>query len=300
MSGLRARQVVLILWQQIMKIPKYWAKRVEVARPSFGRAYKLVSWQWSDENMQDAQTQADARLGELVNKVMSGASLESYGYGERALREEITQSIRDTAGRENAVVTRNRYGALVLNVANALFIDIDLEQADASASPLGPLQHILGKRASPADAALEGIAAWSRRRPDLGLRVYRTAAGLRGLITNEQFSPAQNESLDILRELESDPLYIRLCRAQDCFRARLTPKPWRCQMKMPPVQYPFDDIKQELRFTEWAQRYKGASSAYAVCAFVKHFGPTPIHPDIQPILDLHDQMSGVSAARPLA
>jgi len=175
-----------------------------------------------------------------------------------------------------------------------------LDQADASAAPLGAVQRLFGKRANPADAALERIAEWNKRHPDLGLRVYRTAAGLRGLITNEQFSPAQNQAFDILRELASDPLYIRLCRAQDCFRARLTPKPWRCQMKMPPVQYPFDDIKQELRFTEWAQRYKGASSAYAVCAFVKHFGPTQVHPDIQPILDLHDQMSGVDAARPLA
>ena len=283
-----------------MKIPKYWAKRVEVAKQPFGRAYKLVSWKWSDESIQHAQAQADARLAELVELVSSGVSLESYGYGERPLREEITQSIRDTAGRENAVVTRNRYGALVLNTANALFIDIDLDQNSASASPLGQVRRMLGKRASPADAALERIGAWSSRRPELGLRVYRTAAGLRGLITNERFSPAQNESLDILRELQSDPLYIRLCRAQDCFRARLTPKPWRCQMKMPPVQYPFDNVKQEIRFTEWAQRYDRASSAYAVCAFVKHFGPTQVHPDIQAILNLHDRMSGVDAARPLA
>ena len=283
-----------------MKIPKYWAKRAQVANQSSGRAYNLVSWKWSDESIQDAQAQAEARLAELVEMVSAGATLKSYAYGERPLREQITQSIRDPAGRENAVVTRNRYGALVLNTANALFIDMDFANEDAPVTPLGAVQRLFGKRANPADVALERIAAWSSRHPDLGLRVYRTAAGLRGLITNEQFSPAQNQAFDILRALASDPLYIRLCRAQDCFRARLTPKPWRCNMKMPPAQYPFDDIKQELRFDEWTRRYEHASSAYAVCAFVKHFGSVQIHPDIQPILALHDQMSGVDTTRPLA
>lgn len=283
-----------------MKIPKYWAKRAQVVKHSSGDAYALVSWKWSDESIQDAQAQADARLRELVNKVMSGATLSSYEYGERPLREQIVQDVRDAAGRENAVVSRNRYGALVLNTANALFIDMDFAENNAPISLSGAVQRLFGKRANPADVALERIAAWSRRHPDLGLRVYRTAAGLRGLITNEQFSPAQNQAFDILRELESDPLYMRLCRAQDCFRARLTPKPWRCNIKMPPAQYPFDDIKQELRFDEWTRRYERASSAYAVCAFVKHFGSVQIHPDIQPILALHDQMSGVNTTRPLA
>jgi len=283
-----------------MKIPKYWAKRAQVANQSSGRAYNLVSWKWSDESIQDAQAQAEARLAELVEMVSADATLKSYAYGERPLREQITQSIRDPAGRENAVVTRNRYGALVLNTANALFIDMDFANEDAPVTPLGTVQRLFGKRANPANVALERIAEWSSRHPDLGLRVYRTAAGLRGLITNEQFSPAQNQAFDILRALASDPLYIRLCRAQDCFRARLTPKPWRCNMKMPPAQYPFDDIKQELRFDDWARRYEHAGSAYAVCAFVQHFGSARIHPDIQPILALHDQMSGVDTTRPLA
>ncbi|MBI4674173.1 MAG: hypothetical protein HY741_21220 [Chloroflexi bacterium] len=283
-----------------MKVPKYWAKRVQSVEPPIGRNYKLVSWQWSDASLQDAQAQADARLDELIDKAMSGALLEQYSYSERPLREAITQSITNQSGRENAVVTRNRYGALVLNTADALFIDMDLPQS-APAAAMRALQRKLGVRTSdPADASVERIAAWSSRHPELGLRVYHTAAGLRGLITNELFAPAQSETLDILRELESDPLYVRLCRAQDCFRARLTPKPWRCGMKMPPVRYPFDDIKQEMRFQEWERRYDRAIAAYAVCQFVNHFGPTQVHPDIQPILNLHDRVSGVDAARPLA
>jgi len=30
-----------------------------------------------------------------------------------------------------------------------------------------------------------------------------------------------------MRFLRSDPEYVKLCRIQECYRARLTPKPWR-------------------------------------------------------------------------
>jgi hypothetical protein len=32
----------------------------------------------------------------------------------------------------------------------------------------------------------------------------------------------------LMRFLRADPDYVRLCAVQECYRARLTPKPWRC------------------------------------------------------------------------
>ena len=44
------------------------------------------------------------------------------------MREEIIQNIVNRDGKEIGVITRNAYGSLVLNAANARFIDIDFEQ----------------------------------------------------------------------------------------------------------------------------------------------------------------------------
>ena len=117
-----------------------------------------------------------------------------------------------TAGNEVAIVTRNLYGALVLNAANAMFIDIDFADKGTSSSTGGGFSVGLGQaRAQPGRSAcgahhLVGQSAI----PMWALRIYRTAAGLRCLITNQTFDPSRSDALDILRAFESDPLYVRL------------------------------------------------------------------------------------------
>jgi hypothetical protein len=284
-----------------MKIPKYWAKSSQSVQQQGGRPYQVVSWQWSDESREEAQRKADDRAREVADKVRSGAQLNRYGYGERPLREEITQGVTNDAGNEVAIVTRNLYGALVLNAANVMFIDIDFTDKGASASSAGGFQFGFGKRApSQQDQRIDRITSWANRHPDVGLRVYRTAAGLRCLITNQTFEPGRSDTLDILHDFESDPLYVRLCQAQDCFRARLTPKPWRCNVSVPPSRYPWDNNDLEIQYRLWERRYEEASRKYSVCKMVKQLGPQEFHPTVAPILTLHDQLTGVEAERPLA
>jgi hypothetical protein len=112
--------------------------------------------------------------------------------------------------------------------------------------------------------------------------------------------PGRSDSLNILHALDSDPLYVRLCQAQDCFRARLTPKPWRCDTDTPASRYPWDNSDVEIQYRLWKRRYEQASRSYAVCRLVKQLGPREVHPDVAAILTLHDQLTGVEAARPLA
>ncbi len=284
-----------------MKIPKYWAKSIQSVQQSGGGPYLLVIWQWSDVSREEAQRKAEDRVRELEQKIRAGTELNRYGYGERPLREEIMQGVATDTGREVAVVTRNLYGALVLNAANAMFIDIDFADKDASGSSSGGFQWGFGKRAfSQEDQRVERITAWASRYPDLGIRVYRTSAGLRCLITNQTFEPGRSETLDLLRACESDPLYVRLCQAQDCFRARLTPKPWRCKMDPPPSRYPWESHDLEIQYRQWEQRYEQASRSYSVCKLIKQLGPQEIHPDVAPILALHDRLAGVEDQRPLA
>jgi len=193
----------------------------------------------------------------------AGRPLDRYSYGSRPLREEIVQTVGD------AVVSRNLYGALVLNSPRAMFIDIDDD------SP----------------RALDRVRRWASKHPDLGTRWYRTAAGLRGLVASRTFEPTSDEALALLGEVGSDPLYVKLCKAQASFRARLTPKPWRCALRPPPSRWPFEDAGDEARFRAWQQSYEQASGRYAVCKPVETLGPATVHDEVWPILALHDQQA---------
>lgn len=281
-----------------MKIFKYWAKSSQKVTAPSGERYALARWHGSDASTQDAQMQADMSLAETIRKVKTGAELGRYSYGERALREEISQVIRDDNGKEIAIVTRNLYGALVLNAARVMFIDIDFPEEDAATTIGNQFRKMFGNRAaSPEQMVLEHIGAWWEQHRELGLIVYRTAAGMRCLVTNEIFEPTDANAREILQALYSDPLYIRLCQAQGCFRARLTPKPWRCGVKNPPVRFPFENAAVEARFRKWEEIYARAITQYTTCRRLQEFGTAAYHPDVARILQVHDAY--VSAERNL-
>ena len=266
-----------------MRIPKYWAR---------AKSGTFTCWRWSDMSMQDAQQLADAKVREIAAKWQNAQPLDRYQYGRNPLREEIVQSIKNGGGKEIGVVSRNLYGALVLNAANAMFIDIDFPDKGESDSLAGAMGKLLGgKSSSPEQTYLQNIEQWSQRNPQWGLRVYRTFGGLRCLITNEVFDPKQARSLDIMSEFGSDALYVKLCQAQESFRARLTPKPWRCGATTPPSRYPWENPRQEQVYREWEQRYQRAASRYTVCRLVKQLGADETHPDVAPILTAHDETS---------
>lgn len=272
-----------------MRIPKYWAQESKSVRDPRGKWMKLAIWQWSAQSIVDARQQALARVNQLLARVQNGETLNRYSYGERPLREEILEGVTGDRGQEVAVITRNAYGAAVLNAANAMFIDVDFKDEGKSSLPLPKLR---GSAApSQEQRGLAHFEHWAARNVGLGVRVYRTAGGLRGLITNELFDPTQESALQILRELESDPLYIRLCREQGCFRARLSAKPWRCGMFKPPSKYPWENVSIELRYRAWEEKYKAAASRYTACRLLKQIGNPEVHPDIAPVLAIHDQLA---------
>jgi hypothetical protein len=280
-----------------VKIPKYWAKSVQSAQQPGGGGYRLAVWQWSDVSLADAQQKAADKARELARRVQAGERLNRYAYDQRPLREEALRGLT-ARGQEVGLVTRNKYGAQVLNATQAMFIDIDLPDDGGSRS--GPVGRLLGGQADPAAPYVTRVESWARQHPELGLRVYRTFGGLRVLVTNQVFDPTRQDSLEILRALGSDPLYVKLCQAQGCFRARLTPKPWRCGLRVPPSQYPFENAAAEARYRQWEQQYLQSSAPYAVCRLVKTLGPAETHPDLVPVVALHDEATRVPEQRPLA
>ncbi len=274
-----------------MNIPRYWARATETVQDESGKTATFSCWQWSDVSVIDARQKASARAETLAWKLVNNQKLERYGYGVRPMREEICQGITNRKRHELGIVTRNAYGALILNAANVMFIDIDFAP-EKGGGLRSIIPRLLGKvPVSQTERHLQDIEQWAANHPQVGMRIYRTFAGLRCLITNEVFDPTQEGSLDIMRALQCDPLYVKLCQSQECFRARLTPKPWRCGVSNPPVRYPWPNKADELEYRQWQDWYTQAASAFAVCWLVKNLGSSRVHPDVKPIMAFHDKIA---------
>ena len=283
-----------------MEVPKYWGRVAAEIEDRKKNLYNLVAYRWSSVSMQDALAAAQRRLDELVARVQSGERLPSYGYGEATpLREPIVEEL-EHRGEIIGVITRNSYGALVLNAARAMFVDIDVSVPERKG---GFLARLFGKGKPAPDPTLEvqqRIEEWARRNSRYGMRLYRTRAGLRVLFTSEVFDPTGTTEARIQEELGADPLYRRLCRAQKCFRARLTPKPWRVKMKNPPARWPFESQAHASRFETWQNKYDSAIQNFAVCALITTLNTEDVHPEVAPLLAIHDRWTKVGAEAPLA
>ena len=282
-----------------MNIPKYWVKETQEMTQSSGEAFLAQCWGWSYDSPGDARAKAKEALIALTRKVASNQRLDRYGYGERALREEIIQTVPSGSYNPQAVITRNQYGALVLNTPDVMFVDIDFEPEQGGL--VKTILKLFGRPAVDREALwLLRIRNWMADHPLWGMRVYRTKAGLRCLVTHETFDPARERSLEPLRELGSDPLYITLCRNQRSFRARLTPKPWRCNLPKPPGRFPREDASLESAFQTWRAKYDQAIQRYTTCKLVQELGHPHPHPAARMITELHDQYACVNAEYALA
>jgi hypothetical protein len=226
-----------------------------------------------------------------------------YAYGDRPMREQVLREFKNDSGERAAALTRNSHGCLVLNTARAMFVDVDFPKPKAAVGRF--LKRLFGKSEPPSTEAPEAATvskaeAWIRRHPEWGWRVYRTRAGLRLLAIHDVFEPASLLSDAVFDELGADPLYRRLCRSQKCFRARLTPKPWRCGLERPPSSWPWPDVKSEVEFQEWEARYQRVCEQKSTCRLIATLGPARVHREVQSIVAVHDEMARVEAQLPLA
>lgn len=58
-------------------------------------------------------------------------------------------------------------------------------------------------------------------------RLYKTPAGFRIIATHDTIAPNDSIVAEWFATFHADANYARLCQSQQCFRARLTAKPWR-------------------------------------------------------------------------
>lgn len=211
-----------------MNFPQFWAR---------GGSGDMLAWRWSAKSLEEAQALANQAAAKLADRLRAGDRPPAHGgyYPDRPFREQVLQEITNGAGETSAVVTRNSYGCLVLNTARVMFVDIDLPEPKRP----GFFQKLFGKSElatsrNPLDATLLKIENWTRQHPEWGWRIYRTRAGLRLLATQGLIEADSAVADDVFEALGADPLYRKLCRTQKCFRARLTPKPWRIGIRSKP------------------------------------------------------------------
>lgn len=153
---------------------------------------------------------------------------------------------------------------------------------------------------SPQQETLENLRQWQGQHPNFTLRVYRTLAGVRVIVVNQVYERVDEQATDMMQELGSDPLYLKLCKSQACFRARLSPKPWRVGVGNPPKRFPFDATADRQQFELWNKTYVAATSRFKVCTYLETLGQAASHRNHLPLIQLHDELCCSDQDLPLA
>lgn len=324
-----------------MIVPQYWAESRRQHRAA-GRQITVRRFGWSDTSEQDAQANADARADEALSHALAGENVRPrepklpYNGAEGVpIREEIVSLHGET------IITRNAYGARCLNTPNVLFADVDFPQALPLSFTLGLLAVMLALalaagtayssglgialavvsglfvfwmtkkgfavmqrlRGGPAHAVEKQIEHFIQTHPGWGVRCYRTPAGLRLLATHQTFDPADPQVGEFFRAVGADPVYQAMCQNQQCFRARVSAKPWRigisAHMKPRPGVWPIALAHQAAR-DAWVRQYEAVAEGFAACAFGGSLGNPNIHPAVRAVMDLHDELCRATRSLPLA
>jgi hypothetical protein len=185
---------------------------------------------------------------------------------------------------------------LVLNTARLLFLDVDLPPPTLSSRLRRAFRSAGSEENGPALAKLRG----QLQRTGTTFRLYRTAGGFRAVATDRSFEPDGRAAQEIMSDTGTDPAFMRLCMVQKSFRARLTPKPWRCHCPLPPGEHPRTDEAARRRFQDWLREYEEAMRRYATCQYVETVGTGGIESGAEELVAFHDRLTRAAESLSLA
>ncbi len=324
-----------------MIVPQFWAEG-RLQHREGGRQITVRRFGWSDASEAEAQAMADARAQDALARLQAGEQLlrreprrEYNGALGLPIREEIVSRHGDT------IITRNGYGARCLNSPNVLFVDIDLVDKPSAAAALEyivPLiaaagvawaiqrrwyifaagmvalfiyhvvRSIRQRRNSGGGASAElfaraRVAKFAAANPEWRFRLYKTPAGLRALAMHRIFQPDEPAVAACFAALGADPIYARMCFNQRCFRARVSPKPWRIglQEHIKPANgaWPVPPEHQPAR-SRWIEEYERAARHHSSCHYLESIGSGVEHPDARAVQVLHDELCRANMPLPAA
>ena len=268
-----------------MKIYKYWTTEKQRILID-GQAQEITCYGGSNLSLEDARAKAQEKARKIERKIAGEKHLfEDY---EVEIREELLETIDSSA-----VITRNRYGARVLNVEKLMILDIDKPKSAG-----GGLAGLFKKKDArpPKEQIFDMVRTLATTKyPNLGFRIYETYQGARVIVLGRDFDPRDSETKKMMDEFNCDPLYTLLCIKQGCYRARLTPKPSRMKLKGYKVKYPREGNDSE--FQRWVSEYENMSRSFSVCKLVEQVGASHYVTDV---VRLHDDVTGVNYPQRLA
>lgn len=130
--------------------------------------------------------------------------------------------------------------------------------------------------------------------PDWAIRIYETPNGMRLIAMHRLFEAREAEVERFFDAIGADPMYRRMCHHQNCFRARLTAKPWRMPGfvvgKIHGGVWPIAEVMRPER-AGWVREYEAMASGFAACRFVESVGSGNVHSQVRAVVELHDRLS---------
>lgn len=279
-----------------MKLYRYWIEK-HFSKTVDGTSKTLRIFGYSNESPADADQCADdlfAKLEEKIKHWKSPDSSSQWDYpGGHPIREEILNELSP-----QNILTRNRYGAEVLNSESHVFVDVDFLTPRLGAALLSWFRK--AKPLTKAEYTLKTIFTASKDPflDNFKIRIYQTKSGYRLLVQNCDFAPDSQACAKLMTLLRADGLYSLLCSKQQCFRARLTPKPYRIKMPGRKFTYPVaGDSQDEAAKREWIDTYNARSKDYAVCRYLDTINGSPAEDEI---IAFHDEATSAFSTKPLA
>lgn len=224
-------------------------------------------WGFSNTDAESARADARKRSERVIRKIL-GTRTPDDDYSADII-EEVVETLSS-----RSIVTRNRYGARVLNTQEIAIFDIDAFPQARPSRLREFFRRLFGNASiphkTPKDATLAHIMQVLAAK-NLSARIYETAAGFRVLINAETLSPKSEAFLELARCLRADARYTRLCAKQNCFRARLTPKPYRA--KIPACRYRWPQAPEEYEQNQtWVKNYEMRAREFSVCRLIRAYG----------------------------
>jgi hypothetical protein len=151
--------------------------------------------------------------------------------------------------------------------------------------------------------ALDRVRGHASSHPEVRFALYESPAGLRVLALHGPFDPRGEEARRLFAELGTDPAYAQMCALQACFRARVSPKPWRIgirdHMKPRPGVWPVREERRAER-EKWIARYEAQARGFSACQFLEELGEGRVDPRCAAMQRLHDDLSRARARLPMA
>ncbi len=261
-----------------MRIPPFWVKE---RREISGRIFRLHGL--SFDSQEDARRRLEEKVVLWQDMLAAPPGVDLLMVSE--LRQElrrldecnhpysaaILEPIEQQLDEEN-IITRNRYGCLVLNSERVCFADVDRFSRGLWAS-------LFGSREKDEQKLIKAIETLCGKFPSLSARLYRTAHGWRVMLKEPALTLLSEREAYLFKALHADPLYVKLCATQRCWRARLSPKPFHRGLKRFPSM-----LYSQQKAAEWVAAYEQATAGLGVCRLVETFGPVLD----DPVVALHD------------